>query len=178
MGEHSAKLTFDRSRTNQKQPRKQTPAALGRRLLEIIVYDKRHRIGGHVSLNELDTTDVGDWKMSDYKAACAYAASQGWQRPDCQPPGCRSGPPSDRDGLEPSFSQRWEVQQAATSARRNHADTRFSILHRKQLIITFPDNGTNPAGAIADRGTVRPRRKSACSRSFMGSQATATGSLW
>jgi hypothetical protein len=78
MGEHSAKLTFDHSRTSQKQPRKQTPAALGRRLLEIIVYDKRHRIGGMLSLDDLETTDIGDWKMPDYKVACAYAASQGW----------------------------------------------------------------------------------------------------
>jgi hypothetical protein len=78
MGEHAAQLTFDRSGATRKQPRKQTAAALGRQLLEIIVYRKNCRIGSHVSLDDLDTTDIGDWKMSDYKAACAYAASQGW----------------------------------------------------------------------------------------------------
>ena len=31
-----------------------------------------------LSLDDLETTDIGDWKMPDYKAACAYAASQGW----------------------------------------------------------------------------------------------------
>ena len=25
-----------------------------------------------------ETSEVGDWKMPDFKAACAYAASQGW----------------------------------------------------------------------------------------------------
>ncbi|HUB46359.1 MAG TPA: hypothetical protein VMB73_15350 [Acetobacteraceae bacterium] len=78
MGEHAAQVTFDRSRANRKQPKQQTAAALGRSLLETIVYRKNCRIGGYVSLDDLDTTDIGDWKMSDYKAACAYAASQGW----------------------------------------------------------------------------------------------------
>ena len=26
----------------------------------------------------MDTTEVGDWKMPDFRAARAYAASQGW----------------------------------------------------------------------------------------------------
>ena len=25
-----------------------------------------------------DETEIGDWKMPDFKMACAYAASQGW----------------------------------------------------------------------------------------------------
>ena len=25
-----------------------------------------------------ETSEVGDWKMPDFKAACSYAASQGW----------------------------------------------------------------------------------------------------
>ena len=24
------------------------------------------------------TSEIGDWKMPDFEAACAYAASQGW----------------------------------------------------------------------------------------------------
>jgi hypothetical protein len=26
----------------------------------------------------VDTSEVGDWKMPDFRMACAYAASQGW----------------------------------------------------------------------------------------------------
>jgi hypothetical protein len=52
---------------------------LGRRLLEIVVYDKSCRIGGTLSLDDLaETPEVGDWKMPYFKAACSYAASQGW----------------------------------------------------------------------------------------------------
>ena len=51
----------------------------GRRLLEIVVYEKRCRIGGTLTLDDLaETSEVGDWKMPDFKAACSYAASQGW----------------------------------------------------------------------------------------------------
>ncbi len=52
--------------------------AIARRLLEIIVYDKCCRIGDTLLLNDLAETEVGDWKMPDFKAACAYAVSQGW----------------------------------------------------------------------------------------------------
>jgi hypothetical protein len=32
-----------------------------------------------LALDDLvDTSEVGDWKMPDFKAACTYAASQGW----------------------------------------------------------------------------------------------------
>jgi hypothetical protein len=52
---------------------------LGRRLLEIVVYGKCCRIGGTLTLDYLaETSEVGDWKMPDFKAACAYAVSQGW----------------------------------------------------------------------------------------------------
>ena len=51
---------------------------MGRRLLEIVVYDKSCRIGGTLALDDLAETAIGDWKMPDFKAACAYAASQGW----------------------------------------------------------------------------------------------------
>jgi hypothetical protein len=26
----------------------------------------------------VEASEVGDWKMPDFKAACTYAASQGW----------------------------------------------------------------------------------------------------
>ena len=36
-------------------------------------------IGGKLTLDNLvATSEVGDWKMPDFKAACTYAASQGW----------------------------------------------------------------------------------------------------
>jgi hypothetical protein len=47
--------------------------------LEIVVYDKCWRIGGSLTLDDLaKTSEIGDWKMPDFKAACSYAASQGW----------------------------------------------------------------------------------------------------
>jgi hypothetical protein len=43
------------------------------------VNDKRCRIGGKLTLDDLaETSEVGDWKMPAFKAACAYAVSQGW----------------------------------------------------------------------------------------------------
>jgi hypothetical protein len=73
MGEH-----IGRPRTARKHPIKQTAEAIGRRLLEIIVYEKRYRIGGKLSLDDIAETEIGDWKMPEFKAACSYAASQGW----------------------------------------------------------------------------------------------------
>jgi hypothetical protein len=43
-----------------------------------VVYDKRCRIGATLTLDDLAETEVGDWKMSDFRMACAYAVSQGW----------------------------------------------------------------------------------------------------
>jgi hypothetical protein len=31
-----------------------------------------------LTLDDLTETEIGDWKMPDFKTACAYAASQGW----------------------------------------------------------------------------------------------------
>ncbi len=78
MGEHSAQLPFNRLQGSRKPPRKQAPDALGRRLLEIIVYGQNCRIGGKLTVDDLEATEVGDWTMPDFKAACAYSASQGW----------------------------------------------------------------------------------------------------
>ena len=47
--------------------------------MEVVVYDKCCRVGEKLTLDDLvETSEVGDWKMSDFKAACSYAASQGW----------------------------------------------------------------------------------------------------
>ena len=79
MGEHTAQQNSDRSGTDRKGPSKQTPQMLGRRLLDILVYTKRCRGGGSVTMDDLvETSEIGEWKMPDFKAACAYAASQGW----------------------------------------------------------------------------------------------------
>ena len=79
MGEHVTKQNIDHRRVNTNRPRKQTAEAIGRRLLDVIVYGKSCRIGGKVSLDDLvETSEIGDWKMPDFKMACTYAASQGW----------------------------------------------------------------------------------------------------
>jgi hypothetical protein len=62
----------------KRRPRKQTPQTLGRRLLEIVVYNKSCRIGGKLTLDDLAETEIGDWSMPDFRAASVYAASQGW----------------------------------------------------------------------------------------------------
>jgi hypothetical protein len=68
-----------RTQNERKRPSRHTPETLARRLLRIAVYDKRCRIGGTLTVSELaETSEVGDWKMPDFKAASAYAVSQGW----------------------------------------------------------------------------------------------------
>ncbi len=78
MGEHIAQLTSERSGGSRNQPGKQTAAALGRRLLEIIVYRQNCRAGGKLTLDDLEATEIGDWTMPEFKTACAYSAAQGW----------------------------------------------------------------------------------------------------
>ena len=78
MGEHSEHRHTGRPRTARKDPSKRTAEAIGRRLLEIIVYEKSYRSGGKLSLDDIAETEIGDWKMPAFRAACSYAASQGW----------------------------------------------------------------------------------------------------
>ncbi len=78
MGEHSELLTRDRSRNSVKRPGKLTADALGRKLLEIIVYQQNCRVGAKLTLDNLGASEVGDWSMPDFRSACGYAASQGW----------------------------------------------------------------------------------------------------
>jgi hypothetical protein len=79
MGEHTEQRITDRPRIARKRPVRQTPEVLGRRLLAIVAYDKACRIGATLILDDLvDTSEVGDWKMPDFRMACSYAASQGW----------------------------------------------------------------------------------------------------
>ena len=49
--------------------------------MDVLVYAKRCRIGGEVTVDDLvETSEIGDWKMPDFnfRTACAYAASPGW----------------------------------------------------------------------------------------------------
>ena len=79
MGEHIAQQNIGRGRTRLKRPGNQAAETIGRRLLDVIVYGKSCRIGDKVILDDLaETSEVGDWKMPDFKMACTYAASQGW----------------------------------------------------------------------------------------------------
>src|ERR1700733_2906340 len=79
MGEHIQQQGLRRARIARKRSGQQTPEAIGRRLLEIVVYDKCCRVGGKLTLDDLvETSEVGDWKMPDFRAACTYVASQGW----------------------------------------------------------------------------------------------------
>ena len=42
------------------------------------MYDKGCRIGGKLSLDDLTETEIGDWMMPQFRAACSYAESQRW----------------------------------------------------------------------------------------------------
>ena len=79
MGEHVAQQNIDRRGVNTNRPRRQTAETLGRKLLNVIVYGRGCRIGSKLSVDDLvETSEVGDWKMPDFKLACTYAVSQGW----------------------------------------------------------------------------------------------------
>jgi hypothetical protein len=56
-----------------------TAEPMARKLLAAIVYAKGCRVGDKLILDDLiETTDIGDWKMSVFETARAYAAAQGW----------------------------------------------------------------------------------------------------
>jgi hypothetical protein len=50
----------ERPRIARKRPGKQEPEATARRLLQIVVYDRRCRIGGTLTLDDLAETPIGD----------------------------------------------------------------------------------------------------------------------
>ena len=52
---------------------------VARKLLDVIVYDKGCRIGDKLTVDDLiQTTGIGDWKMSAFETARIYAVAQGW----------------------------------------------------------------------------------------------------
>jgi hypothetical protein len=79
MGEYIGQHGVQRPEITRKRPSKLTAETIGRRLLEIVVYERCCRIGEKLTLDDLvETSEVGDWKMPDFKAGRAYAVSQGW----------------------------------------------------------------------------------------------------
>jgi hypothetical protein len=61
------------------RPGSSTAEPIARKLLDVIVYDKGCRIGDKLTLDDLiETTDIGDWKMSAFETARTYAVAQGW----------------------------------------------------------------------------------------------------
>ena len=76
MGEHTEQRIAGRPRIARRRLVRQTPELIARRLLEIAVYGKRCSIGSTLTLDDLAETEVGDWKMPDFRMACAYAASR------------------------------------------------------------------------------------------------------
>jgi hypothetical protein len=79
MGENISHPNIGRHRIGATGPRKQAAEVIGRRLLEVLVYVKHCRVGVKLDIGDLaETTEVGDWKMPDFKIACTYAAAQNW----------------------------------------------------------------------------------------------------
>jgi hypothetical protein len=72
MREHTEQRITDRPRIARKRQSKQSAEAIGRRLLEIVVYDRLCGIGGTLTLDDLaETSEIGDWKMPDFRCADA-----------------------------------------------------------------------------------------------------------
>jgi hypothetical protein len=42
-----------------------------------VIYSKHCQIGVTLNLDDFAEMEVGEWKMLQFRAACAYAASQG-----------------------------------------------------------------------------------------------------
>jgi hypothetical protein len=56
-----------------------TAEPIARKLLDVIVYHKGCRVGDKLTLDDLiETSDIGDWKMSVFETARTYAVAQGW----------------------------------------------------------------------------------------------------
>src|SRR5689334_7797885 len=76
MGVHIEQQGAQRPEIARKRPGKQTAEMIGRRLLEIVVYERCCRIGVTLTLDDLvATSEVGVWEEPASKAGRAYAAS-------------------------------------------------------------------------------------------------------
>jgi hypothetical protein len=64
---------------NQKPDPTRTPEIVARELLNVSVYDNRCRSGDVVEFDKLiEMSEIGDWKLSRFETARAYAEAQGW----------------------------------------------------------------------------------------------------
>ena len=64
---------------NQKPDQTRTPETVARELLNVIVYDNCCRSGDAVEFDKLiEMSEIGDWKVSRFETARAYAEAQGW----------------------------------------------------------------------------------------------------
>jgi hypothetical protein len=65
--------------TSRKLPRKHPAENIGRKLLDIIVYNRNSQAGDSLTVDDLvEASEIGNWKMPDFRMAYTYAASQGW----------------------------------------------------------------------------------------------------
>jgi hypothetical protein len=78
MGDHIQRPIAARQGSAGTVPANRHRKQFGRRLLEIVVYNKRCRIGGTLTLDDLAESEIGDWKMPAFRSACSYAGSHGW----------------------------------------------------------------------------------------------------
>jgi hypothetical protein len=79
MGENITHQNIGRRPTGTVRGDRKAAEAIGRKLLDVIVYGKSSRIGDKLNVDDLaGTSEIGDWKMPDFKLACSYAAAQGW----------------------------------------------------------------------------------------------------
>ena len=79
MGDNIAQQNTGLRQAKMVHSERQTAELFGRRLLDVVVYQKFCRIGGKLDFDDLaETTEIGDWKMPDFKSACAYGTAQGW----------------------------------------------------------------------------------------------------
>ena len=79
MGDNTAQQNTGLRQAKMVRSERQAAELFGRRLLDVVVYRKLCHIGGKLDLNELvETTEIGDWKMPDFKSACADGTAQGW----------------------------------------------------------------------------------------------------
>jgi hypothetical protein len=54
------------------------PQVLARHLLHVLVHELHRRAGDRVPTDEVAKTEIGDWKMPEFKTCCAFAVSLGW----------------------------------------------------------------------------------------------------
>ena len=78
MGEYTPQRIGRRPPIARKRRIKRTAETMGRRLLEIVTYDKSCRIGGTLNLDDRRRLRRSVLEMPVFKTAVSFAVSQGW----------------------------------------------------------------------------------------------------